>query len=244
MTLSEAIEIISSEIASVLNDTLSSMYLYGSAAVGDFRLGWSDIDILVLTNKEMTEQQAERLLLLRQFLAEKYEDCTFFRAFEGAIVAEDVFFLGKTGKVVYWGTSGQRCADSYRLSSFSLLELLESGILLRGKDVRGRIQRPSYAQLCEETRQHMQAARKHGDSVGWMLDLCRGLYTVCTGMVTSKTRAGEWALQEEVCPDVEVLQRAVMIRKDPLKHSKEDWIVDNAIIQRFADVLERNLPNR
>lgn len=95
MTLPEAIEIMTSEIASVLSDAVSSMYLYGSVAVGDFRFGWSDIDILVLTNKEMTKQQAERLLLLRQFLTEKYEDCTFFRAFWELLLQKMCFFLAK-----------------------------------------------------------------------------------------------------------------------------------------------------
>lgn len=42
-----------------------SVYLYGSSVLNDFRLGWSDIDILILTGKQMSEEQAQRLVGLR-----------------------------------------------------------------------------------------------------------------------------------------------------------------------------------
>ncbi len=35
-------------------------------------------------------------------------------------------------RMVYWGTSGQRITDSYKMDSFSMTELLDSGILLYG----------------------------------------------------------------------------------------------------------------
>jgi hypothetical protein len=35
------------------------------------------------------------------------------------------------------------------------------------------------------------------------------------------------------------MQKAVEIRKEPLKFEKIELAVDNAVIQRFADVLER-----
>ena len=41
--------------------SLSAFYLYGSAAMDDFRPGWSDIDILVL----LDEPPAEELVTLR-----------------------------------------------------------------------------------------------------------------------------------------------------------------------------------
>lgn len=41
------------EISSVLSDCEPSIYLYGSSVLNDFRLGWSDPDILVLTSKQI-----------------------------------------------------------------------------------------------------------------------------------------------------------------------------------------------
>ena len=57
------------EIVSILNGDVHSIWLYGSIVQDDFRLGWSDIDILVLTGKQITDNQAQELVQLRQFLA-------------------------------------------------------------------------------------------------------------------------------------------------------------------------------
>ena len=238
MTLIEAITIMVDEIGAVL-DEAPTVYLFGSVALGDFRLGWSDIDILVLTKKEMTEQQAERLLLLRQVLVERYEGTALFRSFEGAILLAEAFLQKKQGCVVYWGTTGQRITDSYKLDSFSVAEILDCRILLCGEDLRGEMWYPLYEQMREEIIRHVQSARVHGDSVGWLLDIARGIYTIRTGKLISKTAAGEWALQEGLCPDEDAMQKAVEIRKEPLKFEKIEWSVDNATIQRLADVLER-----
>ena len=55
-------------IAEILAGCAPSIYLYGSAALDDFRPGWSDVDLLVLTREEISEAQAERLVGLRQEL--------------------------------------------------------------------------------------------------------------------------------------------------------------------------------
>lgn len=66
MNINESIEKIKTEIISILEDNKPTIYLFGSIALNDFKLGWSDIDILVLTDSEITEQQAETLVGLRQ----------------------------------------------------------------------------------------------------------------------------------------------------------------------------------
>ena len=45
-------------ISDILADCAPSVYLYGSSVQDDFRLGWSDIDILVLTEQQMSQEQA------------------------------------------------------------------------------------------------------------------------------------------------------------------------------------------
>lgn len=54
------------EISSILSDCGPSIYMYGSSVLNDFRLGWSDIDILVLTDRQISEEQAKTLVGLRQ----------------------------------------------------------------------------------------------------------------------------------------------------------------------------------
>lgn len=241
MTLNEANQIMTKEIVTVLAGNRPTIYIFGSVVLNDFKLGWSDIDILVLTEREISEQQADTLVGLRQALLERYPGNPYFRLFEGGMLSADAFLHNKNERTIYWGTSGQRITDSYKMDSFGMAELLDSGILLYGNDIRSAMKYPTYSQMRDDVIHHVQAARKSGVVVGWLLDIARGIYTLRTGKIIAKTAAGEWALAERLCPDADILQKAVEIRKEPLSYSKEDKKVDNAVIQRFADVLDVEL---
>ena len=243
MTLNEAIQVMINKISSILADNKPTIYLFGSVTLGDFHLGWSDIDILVLSEREITGQQAETLVGLRQALLERYPGNPYFRLFEGGMLSADAFLNNKNERTVYWGTSGQRITDSYQMDSFGMAELLDSGILLYGDDIRSKMTYPTYAQMRDDIARHVQAARKYGVVLGWLLDIARGIYTLRTGKIIAKTTAGEWVLEEGLYADADILQKAVQIRKEPLHYSKEDKSVDNAVIERFADVLEGELAN-
>ena len=54
------------EIAVILDGDVYGAWLYGSAALHDFRLGWSDIDFVALSKEPISESQSEKLLTLRQ----------------------------------------------------------------------------------------------------------------------------------------------------------------------------------
>lgn len=243
MTLNEAIKIMSDEIVSVLADNEPTIFIFGSVALDDFKLGWSDIDILVLTESELTGQQADVLVALRQALLERYPGNPYFRLFEGGMLSADAFLNRKNELTVYWGTSGQRITDNHQLDSFGIAELFDNGILLYGEDIRNKMTYPAYTQMRDDIALYVQVARTHGVVVGWLLDIARGIYTLRTSKIIAKTAAGEWVLEERICPDADLLHRTVQIRKEPLRYSKEDKSIDNAVIQRFADVLEGELVN-
>ena len=147
MELTKAIQIMTDEIVSILADNKPAIYLFGSVALDDFKLGWSDIDIVVLTEREISEQHAEILVGLRQAMLERYPGNPYFRLFEGGMLSADAFLNGRNERTVYWGTSGQRITDNYKMDSFGMAELLDSGILLYGNDVRNKMACPTYAQM-------------------------------------------------------------------------------------------------
>lgn len=89
------------EISGILSDCESSIYLYGSSVLNDFRLGWSNIDILVLTDKQITEKQADSLVGLRQIMLTKEADNPYYRSFEGGMLTLDAFLSKKSDRVVY-----------------------------------------------------------------------------------------------------------------------------------------------
>ena len=177
-------------IAEILAGCAPSIYLYGSAALDDFRPGWSDV---------------HRLVGLRQELLAQEPDNGYYRAFEGGMRSLAAFVSGAEDRVVYWGTSGQRIARNYSFDSFCRSELLDSGRLLLGEDVRGAISRPGMDELRADVRRHCASIREYGAltgrslySFGWMLDISRCLYTLRTGRIIAKTAAGEWALAENL----------------------------------------------
>ena len=137
------------EIHCVLSDASPSVYLYGSSVLDDFRLGWSDIDILVLTEKEISEDQAKKLVYLRQSLLENEPDNPYYRSFEGGMLSWEAFLSGQSSRAVYWGTSGERITHGYSLDCFGMKELLENGVVLWGRDERKRMHTPNFPELYE-----------------------------------------------------------------------------------------------
>lgn len=241
------------EICRILADRNPTIYMYGSSALNDFRLGWSDIDILVLTEKQISESQANSLVFLRQAMLVKEPDNPYYRSFEGGMLTRRAFLEKSVDRVVYWGTSGERVAENYCFDSFGMAELIESSILLHGKDIRKELKYPEFHELYDDIKRHYETIRKYAQSTernyyafGWLLDIARCIYTLRTGKIIAKTKAAEWALGNTLCPDLYALTTALNVRRNPLKYRNDKEIFDYAetlgeAVQRFADVLEKEL---
>ena len=250
---SKSIQKMASRIADVLHNNFPSIYLYGSIVLDDFKLGWSDIDILVLTRKSITEEQADRLVNLREELLSEESDNLYYRSFEGGMLSFDAFINKTLDRVVYWGTSGERITDNYHFDSFSMKVLLENGRLLCGKDVREKLTEPTFDELKNDIENHLASIREYAHlsgrslySYGWMLDISRCLYTLRTGKIIAKTAAGEWALKESLCPSPDTLKYAIKVRRTPWLYNGDKKTLEfagtiNGDIQQYADVLEREL---
>lgn len=242
-----------SAISGILADNQPSIYLYGSSVLDDFRLGWSDIDILVLTQKRISQEQAQELVTLRQKLPESEPGNPYYRLFEGGMLTLSAFCSKGPDCVVYWGTSGQRITDTYLFDSFCMAELLQKGRLLYGQDIRDQLKMPEYADFLADVRKHYEGIRTYARtadrsfySFGWLLDIARGIYTLRSGTVASKTEAAQWALDNSLCPVPDALETALKVRKNPMAYLNDTQIFNCAEslgceIQRFADVLEEEL---
>lgn len=251
--MEKSIKIMVDHIVDILADNDPSIYLYGSLVLDDFKLGWSDIDILCLTEKPINDKQAHLLVNLRQNLSGEYSGNCYFRLFEGGMLSQDALLFESHDTIVYWGTSGQKITDSFALDPFAIIELLKYGRLLYGLDHRALLHYPSNGDIIAATEHHYNAIRNYAKEVpgkltscGWLLDIARCLYTLDTWDIIAKTKAGEWALQKDIAPDKEILRRAVEIRKNPMlfKTNVETllWLSQlGPYIQRFADVLEQKL---
>lgn len=253
--MKNAIDKMKNSLLDILGDNLLAIYLFGSVTLDDFKLGWSDIDILCFTNCEITQKQADLLVNLRQALLKSDKNNLYYRSFEGAIVSFDEFLNKQYKRVIYWGTSGEKITDKYYFDCFSQYELIQNGILIYGEDIRANLKMPTYNMLKSEVINHYNTIRKYAVktdkslySCGWFLDIARGIYTLRTGEIIAKTKAGEWALDNNICPDKDVMIKTLKVRNNPLQYKNTDKYISWACslgdeVQKFADVLQAEIEN-
>ena len=245
----QALALLACGLQDRLGDHFLCLYLYGSAAMGDFRPGWSDLDLLCLTRAPLSPARADALLPLRQTLAAENPAVPFLRCAEGAVLSLTECRSSRCVRAVVWGSRGERLCDSWSPDAFTLLSLHQCGRLLAGEEVRASLPRPDASLLRGAVAAHLQTIRRHavvtGSSLyscGWLLDIARGLYTLRTGALIAKTSAGEWALAEGLCPDADALRHALTLRRHPaLARLPEEQVFLAGLgpaIQRFADILE------
>ena len=240
------------ETASITDGRMYGAWLYGSAALDDFQLGWSDIDFVTLVDGPVSEIEAESLLMLRQDMLKSEPENLYYRSFEGVIASLDEYRSQSFQRVVYWGTSGQRITDHYIPDAFSLFELANYGMPICN-DKTWILPGPNREAMVDAVRVHYETIRKYAVqtdeslySCGWLLDICRCIYTLRKNDVISKTQAGIWALQEHIFPNEEPLKKTVEIRKEPMAYKDrkdiQQWLKGlGPVVQQYADVLESEL---
>ena len=251
--MKQSITQMAERITGILDHDVHSIWLYGSVVMDDFRLGWSDIDLLVLADRQITEKQAQQLVGLRQAMAEEEPDNPYFRSFEGVIAAKDEYLSGSFTRLVYWGTSGQKIAGSCRQDTFSAYELAKYGQAVYGKNDRSIFAEPSGHDLAEAVKQYYESIRRYAVrtdgklyACGWLLDIARCIYTLRYCDIIAKTRAGQWALSEHIFPDEAPLQKALVIRQDPVAYKDrtdvKQWLESlGPVVQQYADILQQEL---
>lgn len=241
------------EIASVVGEGKHLMRLYGSVVMDDFRLGWSDIDFIFLAGHEISEEQAERLVMLRQLLLQDEPENAYYRSFEGIITGYEKYSSKRFRNVVYWGTSGQRITDRFELDAFCRFELARYGKDVLGTSDRGMFSEPERGEMISAVRAHYESIRKyavqtneHLYSCGWLLDISRCIYTLRYNDVIAKTNAGSWAIEQGLFEDDMPLKQTLEIRKNPMAYRDREevkqWLRNlGPVVQKYADVLEREL---
>lgn len=251
--MNESIDRLINEIVTIMGGDIECIWLYGSIVLNDFRLGWSDIDFIALTRKPITNEQAEKMLLLRQALSAKEPDNLYYRSFEGIIANRDEFLLKKFSRLVYWGTSGQRITDNYQMDCFSMFELAKYGKCVFGNDDRTIFPLPRREEIIKAVQNHYTIIRKYGQetgdslySCGWLFDIARCLYTLKYNDIIGKTQAAVWGLESHLFSNEDALIKAIEIRQNPMQYKENEstkrWLCGlGPTVQAYADVLETEL---
>lgn len=251
--MKKSINLMVDKIKSILKENFMSFYIYGSVVTKDYKHGWSDIDFVCFSHNPIKESNLEQLLNLRQTMLKTYPKNKYFRKFEGIFSSLDGYLNDKCEKIVYWGTSGQKLKDHSSLDVFARYELSHNSVLIDGKSLNEKLTAPLFEELKDGIRKHYNSIREHAlvtdaslYSCGWLLDISRCIYTLKNQKVISKTKAGEWALKNRICPFETDMKKTLKIRKKPLKYkdNKEikKWLCGlGDKVQIYANILQQFL---
>jgi hypothetical protein len=198
-------------ISGELKENLVGIYLVGSLASGDFDLD-SDVDFLVVTNRELTEADMKPLqdIQIRMFTM----DCYPARHLEGSYISltdlNDWSTVGK--KELYYfdnGSTNYECATHDNQWHVRWI-LRQRGITLVGPKPEKIVKPIPVNAMLDEVRATMLRCvevfeaeidrplnfcnSRFGQSF-FILTCCRMLHTLHTGTVQSKKAGMEWARQ-------------------------------------------------
>jgi predicted nucleotidyltransferase len=204
--LNEVLRELTSSAQAILGDNFCGAYLQGSFAVGDADEE-SDVDFIVVTNDDVTDEQAAALQAMHQRL---YALPTpWAQHLEGSYFPkEKLRRVDRSRAPLLYLDNGatELIRDNHCNTAVVRWSLRECGVVLAGPEPKSLIDPVSGDQLRDEVRDAMGEWVKYLSSptkAGGMsqrlqtlvvLSFCRILQTLESGRVTSKPGAGEWAL--------------------------------------------------
>ncbi|WP_163859008.1 aminoglycoside adenylyltransferase domain-containing protein [Paenibacillus elgii] len=206
MPVTSALDTITDLFKEELNENLAGIYLHGSLAMGCFNPDKSDIDLLVVAKRKVTAETSRRiankLLAIDDELPNK-------GGIELSVVLESILgqFVYPTPFEFHYSPLHR---DKYRTDgnytcgggedpdlAAHLTVAYHRGIALYGKPLR-EVMQPVDKRFYVESILHDAEDAPQGileTPEYYALNLCRVLYYLKEGVVSSKREGGEWGLQ-------------------------------------------------
>lgn len=167
-------------VGDALGDTLRSVILYGSVAFGDLAPGYGGLDFVAIVDNDIADDRREALIEARRPLRSGLYG-VYARMIEGAFLPRHMTCPQSAGRVVWWGTSGERLWESSWLGWFDCLGIRKRGVVIHGEDLRCEFPTPTREQLAAEAARFVATVRRHGrggelHSVDWRAHLQKGAW--------------------------------------------------------------------
>ncbi|AIF42802.1 DNA polymerase [Virgibacillus sp. SK37] len=184
---------------------LVGVYLHGSLAMGCYNPQKSDVDLLVVVKKQLTEDTKKKLIREILLLEEKYPSCRL----EMSVILENEakhpsyptpfeLHYSKEHKRNYEEDPNYSCSNEFDPDLIAHMMMTHyRGKLLYGKEIQqtfSAINKEDYIAAClQDVKDSRWKIRE--DLVYYTLNLCRLLYFLGEGIIASKREGGEWALK-------------------------------------------------
>jgi GrpB-like predicted nucleotidyltransferase (UPF0157 family) len=221
ITVIKPLEEFVAKINALLDNSVLSVYCYGSATYDDFHIGYSDLDFFAIIDKAITEEDFQRLSSLRRELRSMKHP--ILSVLEGEIISKTAIKNDIKSNVIYWGTSKDKLTRKYSLSGFSLRGLLDKGFLVFGTDMKNQFPYPDDEEMVSQvnhminTVQHYaQMTSENIHSMDWLFLISQSIHWLRTSNVTGKSLAALWAIDNYTDKWTAALKKALEIRQAPV----------------------------
>jgi RimJ/RimL family protein N-acetyltransferase/predicted nucleotidyltransferase len=214
----------------VLGENFHGAYLQGSFALGDAD-EHSDVDFIVVTHGEVSDIEVSGLQGMHERLYAL--DTPWAQHLEGSYVTEAELRRVDESRAPYWyldNGSTELIRDNHCNTSVVRATLREHGVVLAGPDPKSLVDPVSAAELQADVRwairewvewlgSHSSLSRRAQGLL--VLTICRMLQTWESGRVTTKSEAGEWALDVLDAKWAGLIRAALDDRPDPWTKVRE-----------------------
>jgi hypothetical protein len=204
--VNEAVQLLLENVRKILKDNLVGLYLHGSLASGDFDPGHSDIDFLVVTERELPKKLIPELEAMHLRIYNNGPE--WVKKLEGTYYSKKTLHhFGATKHKTPYLNEGRFFLTQQGIDWIINRHILrENGIVVAGPSIH-----PMIAPINpEEIRQSViQGIIKYWtpklEDPEWMkppghqpyiaITCCRALYTLKTGKIKSKIFSARWGLK-------------------------------------------------
>lgn len=232
-------------IASALGDDLVGLYLFGSLVHGDFTDGVSDLDLVAVTRRVVTEADIDRLREMHRQLVRRHPewDDRIEVAYQ-SVHGLRTFRTERTPMgIISPGEPLHRVEAGYEWL-MNWYFVLDHGITLMGPPPASIIPPIPREEFVEATRAHAREFTRRVQSVDSqrgesyaILTVCRALYTHHTGELVSKATAARWVRERH--PEWSSLIAMALERRVSADDNGPVDTFDGAV--RFVEMVNREI---
>jgi len=205
-------------LPTLLGENLVGIYLYGSLTQGAFNPERSDVDCIVVTQRELTDTQFSQLDAWLDRAA--VEDPWVARLQISLLIRDEILTTTPTGNCLYqFGRLSRVGSDG---NPIIWMNVLESGVVLLGPPADSFVPPITSDTFLAALAREVCYLRKEiveNPNSEWrddpkyrvhaLMTLCRILYSHTHGTVVSKPKAAEWALRALPDPWHQVINEAL-----------------------------------
>lgn len=194
------------QIQSILTNEFVGMYIGGSLASDCFNCETSDIDCYIVTTKALSKNLVNKIEKMhKQFYLSKIE---YAKKIEASYIPQkDLWDFDPNGMRPYFNEG--RCYMGHYGNNYliELHVLREKGVSIAGPDIQCLIKEISAQNLKTAIQKNLHEYweinltdfpkfKRSDYQVFAILTMCRTLYSLETGKITSKIEAAQWAIQQ------------------------------------------------